>query len=64
MKGDKQRSFQRKVLEEGLWEAQGSADDMWDKTTKGIRMVAKDTKTLSNSRSNLGSGFDCKMELK
>ena len=39
MEGDKQSSF---YLEEGIWEALGIANDMWDEMTKCIRKVAKE----------------------
>ncbi|KAM7489846.1 hypothetical protein LguiB_027330 [Lonicera macranthoides] len=48
LKGEKQRIFQHKVLEGGFWEANGSANDMWDKAAEGIRKIAKET--LGESR--------------
>jgi len=48
LKGEKQRIFQLKILEGGFSQAQGSANDMWDKMAQYIRKVAKET--LGESR--------------
>ncbi len=43
MKGEKHMIFQRKVLEGGFWEADGSANVMWNKMAEGIRKMARET---------------------
>ena len=41
LKGEKQRNFQRRILDEVRWKAQGSANELWDEMTKGNKKVAK-----------------------
>lgn len=43
LKDEKQRISQHKVLEGEFWEAQESANAMWDMMARGIRKVAKVT---------------------
>ena len=43
LKGEKQSMFQRRVMEEVSWEAQGSANELWDKMAEGVKNVAKET---------------------
>nr|KYP34423.1 Retrovirus-related Pol polyprotein LINE-1 [Cajanus cajan] len=48
LKGDDQGRFLRKALEEGSWDKQGNANEMWEGMAKVIRRIAKET--LGESR--------------
>jgi Reverse transcriptase (RNA-dependent DNA polymerase) len=41
LKGDKQIKFEKKLLEEGTWELQGTADSLWNEMSKKVKEVAK-----------------------
>ena len=42
LKSEKQRIFQQRILEGGLREPHGSANDMWERMAHEIKIVAKE----------------------
>jgi len=47
LKGVKQRIFQHKILEGGIRQSHGSANDMWERMAYEIKKVAKETLGVS-----------------
>ena len=43
LKGEKERNFERRILQEVICEAQGSANELWNEMAKRTKKVAKET---------------------